>query len=285
VSVPVSIGALIVETTARLRDISESARLDAEMLVAQAIGMPRSYLFAHPEDTLDEHALERLETTLRRRLGGEPMAYINGVKEFWSLDLMVSPATLVPRPETEILVELALQQIPRRAEWPILDLGTGSGAIALAIAHERPLCQVTATDISAAAVAVAAENARQLELCNLEFLEGDWTRPVAGRAFRVILCNPPYVRDADPHLDSLAAEPASALVSGPDGLQAIETIARDCPGIIDPAGILFLEHGSDQREAVADLLASYGWQSIRCYDDLAGRPRVTSAHPKTSEKS
>jgi release factor glutamine methyltransferase len=283
VSLPVSIADAITETTSQLRSVSESPRLDAELLIARAIDMPRSYLFAHPEDALDEAALARLRATVERRLAGEPMAYIEGIKEFWSLELMVSPATLVPRPETEILVERALQAIPREAEWQILDLGTGSGAIALAIAHERPLCDVTATDISADALAVARQNARQLRLCNLEFLEGDWTGPVAGRRFHVILSNPPYVREGDPHLDALAAEPGTALTAGPQGLEAIEIIARDCRNIIDPGGLLLVEHGSDQRDAVADLLTAYGWQSIRCYDDHAGLPRVTSAHPENSE--
>jgi release factor glutamine methyltransferase len=283
VSLPVSIADAITATTSRLRTTSDSARLDAEILVARAIDMPRSYLFAHPEDMLDEGAIARLEATVRRRLAGEPMAYINGIREFWSLELMVSPATLVPRPETEILVERALREIPREAEWRILDLGTGSGAIALAIAHERPLCQVTATDISADALAVARQNARQLNLCNVEFLEGDWTDPVAGRKFHVILSNPPYVRADDPHLDALTAEPGMALVAGPRGLEAIEIIARDGGAIIDRGGLLLVEHGSEQREAVADILASCGWTSIQCYDDYAGLPRVTGAHYEPSE--
>ena len=282
-SLPVSIAEAITETASRLRDVSESARFDAEMLIARAIDMPRSYLFAHPEDILDAAAVARLEATVQRRLAGEPMAYIRGSKEFWSLDFMVSPATLVPRPETEILVDRALGAIPRKARWPVLDLGTGSGAIALSVAHERPLCEVVATDISADALAVARENARQLQLCNVEFLQGDWTQPVRDRTFRVILSNPPYVREGDPHLDSLQAEPSAALTAGPEGLEAIDVIARDCRAIIDDNGILFIEHGSEQREAVAETLLSYGWCSIQCYDDYAGLPRVTSAHPEASE--
>lgn len=282
-SLPVSIADAITETTARLRDVSESARLDAEILIARAIDMPRSYLFAHPEDELDEDAVARLETTVQRRVSGEPMAYISGLKEFWSLELMVTPATLVPRPETEILVDRALGQIPRRADWSILDLGTGSGAIALAIASDRPLCAVTATDISADALAVAKQNARQLNLANVEFLLGDWTAPVAGRTFRIIVSNPPYVSEGDPYLEALQAEPGLALAAGPLGLEAIETLARDCLSIIDAEGMLFLEHGAEQREAVDAILTACGWKSIRCYDDYAGLPRVTSAHPATSE--
>lgn len=284
-SLPVSIADAITATTSRLRAASDSARLDAEILIARAIDMPRSYLFAHPEDVLDEGAVARLEATIGRRLAGEPMAYITGVKEFWSLELMVSPATLVPRPETEVLVDRALREIPRKAEWSILDLGTGSGAVALAIARERPLCELTATDISAAALEVARQNARQLMLGNVEFVEGDWTEPVAGRRFRVIVSNPPYVGEDDPHLESLTAEPDMALTSGAEGLDAIGILARDCRTIIEDGGLLLVEHGDEQREAVADLLGAYGWQSIRCYDDYAGLPRVTGAYFEASETS
>jgi release factor glutamine methyltransferase len=285
VSLPVSIEDAIAETTDRLREVSESARLDAELLIARAIDMPRSYLFAHPEDVLDEAAAERLERTIERRLAGEPIAYISGIKEFWSLELMVSPATLVPRPETELLVDLALREIPRKGEWKILDLGTGSGAIALAIASERPLCQITAVDVSADALAVAAQNARNLNIPNVEFLEGNWVEPVMDRRFDMVVSNPPYVREGDPSLDSLGSEPESALVPGPGGLEAIETIARECAAIIEPEGHVLIEHGSDQKDGVAELLSSYGWTSIRCYDDFAGLPRVTGARFPSKETS
>lgn len=282
-SVPVSIADAVTETTSQLGVVSDTARLDAELLVARAIDMPRSYLFAHPEDTLDEAAISRLESTIERRLAGEPMAYICGVKEFWSLELMVTPATLVPRPETETVVDLALREVPRKANWKVLDLGTGSGAIALAIASERPLCDVTATDLSRDALAVAAQNARHLNIANVEFLQGYWTEPVRERSFGIIVSNPPYVREDDLHLESLQSEPDLALVAGPDGLAAIETIARDCVSIADPGATLLLEHGAEQRDQVAEILLSYGWESIRCYDDHAGLPRVTSAHHFFSE--
>ena len=280
---PTTIEQLLFSTTARLRDVSDSARLDAELLLARAIDVPRSYLFAHPEDTLDEAALQRLEETLQRRLDGEPMAYITGIKEFYSLELIVSPATLVPRPETELLIDVALRHIPRRVEWPILDLGTGSGAIALAIARDRPLCRLSAVDVSADAVAVARENARQLAICNVEFLVGSWTAPVAGRKFRVIVSNPPYVAQGDAALDTLGAEPPLALRAGVDGLDAIRVLARDCCAIIEDGGILVLEHGADQQQAVAEVLSSYGWEHIQCYDDYSGHPRVTSAQFASSE--
>ncbi len=281
---PFSIESLLQSATARLRAVSDSARLDAELLLARSIDVPRSYLFAHPEDTLDEAALGRLEETLQRRIDGEPMAYITGTKEFYSLELIVSPATLVPRPETELLVDVALRHIPRRVEWPILDLGTGSGAIALAIARDRPLCQVTAVDISADALAVARENARQLTICNVEYIEGDWTQPVAGRKFQVIVSNPPYVAHRDAALDALRAEPGAALTAGPDGMEAISVLARDCRSIIVDGGHLVLEHGAKQKRSVAEALSAYGWEHIQCYDDYSGHPRVTSAQFLASEK-
>jgi len=275
---PVSIEKALNAATEKLRSVSEAARLEAELLLARAIDMPRSFLFAHPEDELDDDALRRLDETLARRLAGEPMAYITGNKEFWSMELAVSPATLVPRPETELLVDIALRDIPRKAEWQILDLGTGSGAIALAIARERALCSITAVDISAEALAVARENANRNTIGNVEFVEGDWTEPVADRKFRVVVSNPPYVCAGDEALESLRAEPLSALAAGEDGLDAITVLARDCPSILEADGSLVLEHGAGQKEKVAELLMSYGWGNIRCYDDHSGLPRVTSAH-------
>lgn len=272
-----SLAAVLAATSERLREISDAARLEAEILLARAIDMPRSYLFAHPEDTLDASALARLEAALARRMDGMPMAYITGVREFWSLELQVSPATLVPRPETELLVEIALREIPRAADWQVLDLGTGSGAIALAIAHERPGCEVTAVDRSADALAMAALNVRALELANVRCVLGDWIAPVAERQFRVILSNPPYVAAGDAALAALSAEPELALVAGADGLDAIRTLARDCRSIIADDGLLILEHASAQRDAVAALLAANGWRDIACFDDYAGQPRATSA--------
>lgn len=271
------ISAILDDATERLTAVSDSARLDAELLLARAIDMPRSYLFAHPEEVLDELAVARFQAAFERRLAGEPMAYITGVREFWSLQLMVTPATLVPRPETELLVDLALREIPRRAEWAILDLGTGSGAIAIAIAKERPLSRVTATDISAAALDVARQNARQLEIPNIEFLEGDWTGPVSGRRFNVIVSNPPYVRANDAALDALHREPRNALAAGDDGLDAIRILARDCGALLEPGGVLLIEHGAEQRDAVAEVLCEHGWTGVRCHDDYAGLPRITVA--------
>ncbi len=274
----------LADSVQQLTEISESPRLDAELLVARAIDMPRSYLFAHPEDTIDAMALERLRQTLDQRLSGAPLAYITGIKEFWSMELMVSPATLVPRPETELLVDLALREIPNEADYQVLDLGTGCGAVALAIARERLLCQVTAVDISPDALAVARQNARQLSISNVDFLEGDWTGPVAGRKFGIVVSNPPYVASGDTALDALGAEPIIALASGADGLDSIRLLARDCPGIVENDGLILLEHGADQRDLVAEILRTYGWQRIQCYDDYSGNPRVSRAYSPDSEQ-
>ena len=276
-SKPLRIDSALDDAARRLEPVSDSPRLDAELLLARAIDMPRSYLFAHPEDTLDELATERFESVLARRASGEPMAYITGMREFWSLELMVTPATLVPRPETEILVDHALREIPRRADWQVLDLGTGSGAIAIAIAKERPLCRLTATDISPDALAIAAQNARQLDIPDIEFLEGDWTEPVAGRTFNVIVSNPPYVCAGDAALEALKCEPQAALVAGSDGLDAIRIIARDCIALLPGDGVLLVEHGAEQQDAITSLFASHGWADIACHRDYAGLPRITVA--------
>ena len=269
--------AAVAEATQRLSANSDSARLDAEILLCRSIDMPRSYLFAHPEDVLDELTIGRLDKLLQRRADGEPMAYIMGIREFWSHELLVSPATLVPRPETELLVELALREIPREANWQVLDLGTGCGAIAVAIASERPLCDVTATDISADALAIARENVRQASLANVNCIEGDWTEPVAGRRFNVIVSNPPYVGAGDDALQALAYEPMTALASGEDGLDAIRILASDCGALLEAEGPLIIEHGVDQQDDVTSILAAQGWSNITCHNDLAGKPRVTAA--------
>jgi len=261
----------------RLAAASESPRLDAELLLARAIDVPRAYLMAHPEDTLDPDARSRFDESVARRASGVPLAYITGVREFWSMELMVTPATLVPRPETDILVEQALALIPRRADLRILDLGTGSGAIALALARERPMCRIVATDRSVAALEVARENARQMDVDNVDFVAGDWTAPVHGQVFDLVVSNPPYVAAGDPALAALRHEPRSALAAGADGLDAIRRIAAEAGDVQVAGGSLLVEHGADQEQAVAELLAAHGWADIRCYRDLAGLPRVTGA--------
>ncbi len=269
--------AAIADAVQRLARTTDSARLDAEILLCQAIDMPRSYLFAHPEDELDPLAVDRFEKLVTRRLDGEPIAYITGHREFWSHRLLVTRETLIPRPETELLVELALREIPTDANWRILDLGTGSGAIAIAIASERIACEIVAVEQSSAALAVAKENIRQCNLANVTCLHGDWTAPVQEQTFDLIVSNPPYVNDDDEALSALRFEPLSALAAGADGLDDIRILATDCRTIIADSGCLMIEHGCDQQQAVAEILARANWVDISCHNDLAGRPRVTVA--------
>ena len=269
--------AAIAGATEALSGVSESPRLDAEILLCRSIDMPRSYLFAHPEDELDDLTAARFGAAVERRKSGEPMAYIMGTKEFWSHELLVSPATLVPRPESELLVELALREIPLKAAWQVLDLGTGSGAIAIAIACERKMCQVTAVDVSDAALAVARENVRALAPGNVVLEAGNWTEPVHAQRFDVIVSNPPYVRSDDAALLALRHEPQSALAAGKDGLDAIRALAAACGSVLKENGVLLIEHGAEQQAAVAALLTQHGWTDICCHNDLAGLPRVTAA--------
>ncbi len=261
----------------QLSDASDSPRLDAELLLCRTLDVTRSYLFAHPDDTLDALATERFESLLQRRASGLPMAYIEGRREFWSLPLMVSPATLIPRPDTEILVQQALMLIPRESAFSVVDLGTGSGAIALALANERPLASITATDCSKDALAIAQENARQLGISNVEFRAGNWTAAVTENQYDLIVSNPPYVAENDPALAALSFEPQTALRSGADGLADIRLLSRQCPTILKPGGTMLLEHGADQQSAVERILLADHWTNIACVTDLAGLPRVTSA--------
>lgn len=267
----------LADAAEKLAEVSDSPRLDAETLLARVLDAPRSHLFTHPEAELDDETAREFSDALARRHQGEPVAYITGSKEFWSLLLEVNRDTLVPRPETETLVEQALLLIPLDRPCRILDLGTGSGAIAIAIASERPNCEIVATDASRDALEIAKENAKQHGLDNIRFVGGTWTEPVADKSFDFVVSNPPYVRDDDPALDELRYEPRSALAAGPDGLDAIRRIAEDVGKILTANGTLFLEHGADQQNAVADVLRQNGWTGIESFNDLAGYPRVTKA--------
>jgi release factor glutamine methyltransferase len=259
----------------RLGAASPSAALDAEILVAHVAGTGRSALAADPGRPLGPEELLALESLARRRLAGEPVAYLTGRREFWSLDLEVTPAVLVPRPETELVVERVLAALGGGGRPAVLDLGTGSGAIALAVAHERPGSAVTATDVSAAALAVAQRNATRLGLRNLRFLEGSWFDPLAGSRFDVIASNPPYVAAGDPALVALAHEPRAALRGGTDGLAAIEAIVSATPAHLEPGGSLVVEHGASQGAAVRALFAAAGFAAVATRRDLAGHERVT----------
>ncbi|ODS61733.1 MULTISPECIES: peptide chain release factor N(5)-glutamine methyltransferase [unclassified Arenimonas] len=254
----------------------DEARLEAELLLAHALDQPRSWFYAHSGDVLDEAALRAFDALLRRRAEGEPVAQITGVRGFWSLELAVTRDTLIPRPETERLVELALERLPRDEPAQVLDLGTGTGAIALAIASERPLADVTAVDASQAALDVARANAADAGL-PLRALHGDWFAPVAGEVYRMIVSNPPYIADGDPHLSQgdLRFEPRSALASGPDGLDALRVITAGAPAHLLPGGWLLLEHGLEQGAAVRALLRAAGFTRVETARDLERRERIS----------
>jgi release factor glutamine methyltransferase len=257
---------------------ASSASLDTQLLLAHVLNRPRSWLLAHAEALLDAKAQTSFAQLAARRAAGEPMAYILGYREFWSLPLHVSVDVLVPRPETELLVERALALLPADAA-DIADLGTGSGAIALALASERPAWRLTATDRSAPALTVAADNATRLGLGRVQFACGDWFSPLGGSRYAMIVSNPPYIADDDPALQDLALqhEPRIALSSGAEGLDALRTIIVGAADHLLPHGWLVLEHGAEQANAVASLLVSQGFTHVRCHADLAGFPRVTEA--------
>ncbi len=254
--------------------LGAGGRLDAELLLAHLLGRGRSHLLAWPEQVLEPALWRRFQDLVRERASGRPTAYLLGEREFWSLPLTVAEGVLVPRPETELLVELALARIPDRAPWRVADLGTGSGAIALAIASERPMARVTAVERNPRALAVAAANASRLGLERVEMVRGDWCGPLAPGAFDLVAANPPYVAEGDPALAALHAEPREALAAGPEGLDDLRRICASAPDCLRPGGWLLLEHGRDQGEAVRALLEAAGLAEVECHRDLAGHPRV-----------
>lgn len=265
------------QASARLQALSDSPRLDAELLLCHVLEKSRSYLFTWPEKSLTAGQQKQFDALLARRQAGEPVAHILGRREFWSLELQVTADTLIPRPETELLVEAALERIPADAAWRIADLGTGSGAIALAVASERPLCRVVAVERSTAALTVARENGERLGLTNVEFLAGSWFEPLAGRQFEMLLSNPPYIPQQDPHLrkGDVRFEPTTALTAGADGLDDIRHIVTHAANYLTPPGWLLLEHGYDQGEAVAGLLHLAGFRDVALLEDLQGHGRVS----------
>jgi release factor glutamine methyltransferase len=265
---------------ARLGGASGSPRLDAEALLLQLLGRDRAYLRAWPERRLDAEAAERFQHWIEQRALGVPVAYLTGEREFWSRPFQVTEGVLIPRPETELLIEQALAWVEAGQAAAILDLGTGSGIIAVTLALERPSARVTAIDLSPAALAVARDNARQLGAAGLRFLEGDWCAPLAaGERFDLIVSNPPYIAAQDPHLrqGDLRFEPVLALTAGPDGLAALRAIAGMARERLNRGGRLLLEHGYDQADALGALLASLGYREIAHHRDLQGHRRATSA--------
>jgi len=260
----------------KLFPLHETARIDAEVLLAHGINRTRVYLHTWPEYMLSSEQLDRFMSLIQRRAAGEPVAYLTGMREFWSLPMTVTHATLVPRPETEVLVEHALSCIASDTDAHIADLGTGCGAIALAIASERPASRVVATDIDTQALDVARVNAEQLEITNVEFRQGDWFGPIRGECFHMITSNPPYIGKHDPHVSQgdLRFEPRNALVAGLDGLEAIRIIVSEAKAHLLLQGWLMVEHGDEQQANVMKLFSGEGYQNIRGICDYAGHGRV-----------
>jgi len=250
---------------------------DADWLLAHVLEKPRGWLYAHADNTVDASMRDRFEALVERRAAGEPVAYLTGTRGFWTLDLHVNTDTLIPRVETELLVELALARLPADQACHVADLGTGSGAIALAIASERPRARVVAIDASAAALDVARRNAVDLGIRTVDFRQGDWCAALGDEAFDLVASNPPYLADDDVHLSEgdLRFEPEAALVSGRDGLDAIRRIVSGATTHLRPGGWLLLEHGWEQGDAVRALLHDAGFTDVATQRDLESRDRVT----------
>lgn len=273
----INIGRYVEDAAAILSVGADTPRLDAELLMGMVLRRPRSFIIAHGGDFLDREQAARFEALVRRRFSGEPIAYISGVREFWSMPLRVNRHVLIPRPETELLVEKALARTPDEEGIRVLDLGSGSGAIALAIAKERPRAEVIGVDNSPQAIRIAKLNATVLKVDNVRFLESNWFDAVRGEKFHTVVSNPPYVINRDEYLmaGDLRFEPQDALAGGDDGLECIRAIIDRAHNYIVRQGWMLIEHGADQRRPVTRLLEAQRYYDICCYQDLAGLDRVT----------
>ncbi|MEQ7918133.1 peptide chain release factor N(5)-glutamine methyltransferase [Xanthomonas sp. WHRI 1810A] len=256
---------------------SPTARLDVELLLAAALGKPRSFLHTWPERIVSSEAAHTFEAFVRRRRTGEPVAYILGLQGFWNIDLEVATHTLIPRPETEMLVETALELLPGAIPHRLLDLGTGTGAIALSLAKDRPQWTITAVDRVDEAVDLAERNRQRLNLDNAAVMKSHWFSALKRQRFDLIISNPPYIASDDPHLakGDVRFEPSSALVAGVDGLDDLRVITSEAPAHLEPGGWLLLEHGYDQGAAVRELLNSHGFEQIQTRRDLGDNERIT----------
>lgn len=272
---PSTVAATLQRAAQTLAHHGESPRLDAEILLGRVLGVSRSALIVRGTDPVSAETQAAYDALIARRIQGVPVAYLTGIREFWSLELDVTPDVLVPRPETEVLVELALGILPKDTPRSVLDLGTGSGAIALAIASERPLVHMTGVDVSEPALAVAMANSRKLGLSGVRWRAGSWFEAVRDQRFDMIVSNPPYVASDDPALEFLGAEPAIALSCGPTGLESLERIVAGAAEHLNPGGWLLLEHGNTQADQVARMLECRRFGRIRSHADYSGHVRVT----------
>jgi len=274
----INIAQALHDAAKRLHD-SDTPQLDAEVLLMHVLGKPRSHLHAWPEKPLDAEQLAQFESLVTRRAAGHPIAHLTGRREFWSLELDVTPHTLIPRPDTELLVEQALQQLPGDRPLRILDAGTGSGAVALALAYERRHWQVLACDRSLACLNVARHNATQLGLTNVHFFAGNWCDAIADHSLDALISNPPYIAEHDPHLNEgdVRFEPRSALAAGSDGLDDLKRLAADAGRVLKPGGRILLEHGFEQAEQIRNLLKENELANPDSALDLAGHERVSYA--------
>ncbi len=261
-----------------LEATSPSAQLDAEVLLAHALNTSRTFLYTHPEKPLEAASQKAYEYLITQRAEGWPIAYLTGCREFWSLPLRVSKNTLIPRPATELLVEVALSLLKKIKNPSLIDLGTGSGAIALALAVEQPTWNIMASDISQGAIDIAKDNTAKLGLSNVHCYISDWFADLPVQQFNAILSNPPYIADNDPHLNQgdLRFEPQNALASGVDGLKSLTYLIKASYDHLLPNGLLLLEHGFDQRLAVSNLLSDNGYERIGCWQDTEGHDRVSA---------
>ena len=279
----ISIGMTNIQTTLtmatkRLAEISDSAMLDAEVLLCHVLDKPRSHLRAWPEKELKTQQHKHFLQLLKQRLQGLPIAYITGKKEFWSRDFKVSPDVLIPRPDTELLIELSLKQIADKPKAQLIDLGTGSGAIAITLAAERPDTTVIATDLSHKALNIARQNASVHQVKNIQFMQSNWFDEITQTNFDLVISNPPYIVDKDPHLSQgdVRFEPDSALIAKDQGLEDIKNISHAARNHLKPGGALLVEHGYDQQLAVQAIFNSFAYTRIITHTDLSANPRVTT---------
>ena len=273
---------IIEEAIKQIQVVSDSARLDSELLLCAVLKKDRSFIRAWPEHELDQQQLHSFQEKLKQRILGKPIAHILGERGFWSLNLNVTADTLIPRPDTERLVELALEIIPDKAQWKILDLGTGTGAIALSLAKEKPNCSITATDQSNAALNIAKQNAEKNKIPNIEFIQSDWFGKLENKQFDMIVSNPPYIKENDPHLKQgdVRFEPLSALTSGSDGLGDIRIIIKNSIAHLKTKAPLLIEHGYDQADEVCDLFISSNFTEVSDFKDDNDIPRVAIGYIK-----